>query len=265
MNRRRRLPAKWLRSLSLLLVLLACCALPQGALGAEAVSLHTSFSPDRLGASTTISFGFQISNTDGGLPSPLTAMSLHLSAGLNYLTTTLGLAICQPAALLDRGPSACPRNSRLGSGSAYVVVPFGPNAGNESPQIQSFMGPPQNGNLIILFYVNGLFPVFAQLVFDGELVPGQGFFNESLNLAVPLVPSVPGGPDVSIVSVRASLGPQGLLYSRRAHHKTIYFHPQGIAVPTTCHHGGFVFSGEFQFLDGTSTTATSAVPCPRKK
>jgi hypothetical protein len=34
----------------------------------ETATLHASFSPDRLGASTTIAFGFDLSTTEGVAP-----------------------------------------------------------------------------------------------------------------------------------------------------------------------------------------------------
>src|SRR5882757_2542729 len=87
------------------IALLAGVGTTAGAGAAESVVLHTSFSPEKLGASTTIGFGFDIAGSEGGLPSPLRSVSLSLPAGLNYLDTTLGLAICRPAALLARGLS----------------------------------------------------------------------------------------------------------------------------------------------------------------
>jgi hypothetical protein len=41
----------------------------------------------------------------------LRSVSLSLPAGIDYLTTTLGLAICQPAALLERGLGSTPVSS----------------------------------------------------------------------------------------------------------------------------------------------------------
>jgi hypothetical protein len=113
--------------------LLVCCCLPATASATQTVTLHTSFSPNKLGASTTIGFGFQIANVGGGLPSPMTGLSLRLPVGIDYVTTTLGLAICQPAELLAHGLAGCPPNSRLGFGSALVEVPFGTGSGHEIP------------------------------------------------------------------------------------------------------------------------------------
>jgi hypothetical protein len=248
-----------------LAALLTCACVPASAKAGESVVLHTSFSPDRLGASTTIGFGFDIASTTGGLPSPLRSVSLHLPAGIDYLTTTLGLAICQPGALLAQGLSGCSPNSRLGFGSAYVEVPFGQDSGHEIPHIYALMGPPHDGNIVVLFYADGREPVYAQIVFTGELISGSETLGGKLDAAVPLVPSVAGGPPVSIIRVRSTIGPAHLTYYERVHGRTVSFHPTGVSLPPRCPRGGFPFSAEFAFEDGTSTLATSKVPCPRRR
>ena len=228
----------------------------------ERATLHASFSPNRLGAPTTISFGFHLETTEGVAPPPLTALVLRIPAGMNYTSTTLGLAICQPAALLARGLAGCSPNSRLGYGSALVEVPFGTGEGHEIPEIQAVAGPSPNGNLVVLFYANGLYPVYAQLAFQGEVLPDSGRFGSRLQTTVPLVTSVPGGPDVSIVNVQTTIGPSHLTYYRHVHGRLVPFHPRGVAVPERCPRGGFPFEVSFTFLDGGSTSARTAVPCP---
>ena len=254
------------RALLAAATLLVCASLTTGTVLAagvsERASLHASFSPDRLGQSTTISFGFHIETTEGLAPPPMTSIVLHMPAGMNYTLTTLGLSICQPAVLQAQGVKACPPNSRLGSGSAFVEVPFGTGAGQEIPEIQAVVGPPNHGNLVVLFYANGQAPVSAQLVFQGEVLPDRGMFGTQLATTVPLIPSVPNGPDVSIVSVNSTIGPSGLTYYKRVHGKLKAFHPLGIGVPEHCPSGGFPFSASFVFQDGSQASTSTTVPCP---
>jgi hypothetical protein len=228
----------------------------------ERASLHASFTPDRLGAPTTIAFGFHLSTAEGAASPPLTGLDLRMPAGMNYTTTTLGLALCQPAALLVRGLTGCSPNSRLGYGSAYVEVPFGTGAGHEIPEIQALSGPSPNGNLVVLFYANGLFPVFAQLAFSGEVLPDSGRFGSQLATTVPPVTSVPGGPDVSILSVQTTIGPSHLTYYKHLHGHLVPFRPRGVSVPEHCPRGGFPFAAEFAFQDESHASATTTVPCP---
>jgi len=262
---RARIPRAY--ALTLALFAFGCLYVPLGALStsaqaAETVALQTSFTPDRLGASTTIGFGFTIGSTTGGLPSPLTHVSLRMPKGMNYVTTTLGLSVCNPQTLAEKGISACPPNSRLGFGSAYVEVPFGQGAGHEIPEINALMGPAHEGNIVVLFYANGLAPVYAQIVFAGELLPGEGAFGGDLDTTIPQIPSVTNGPPVSIINVKSTIGPEHLTYYKRVHGKLVGYKPQGISLPTKCPSGGFPFSALFTFLDGSQVTATHNVPCP---
>jgi hypothetical protein len=240
------------------------CGLAPGAAHAvsEQASLHASFTPNRLGTPTTIGFSLHLATVEGTAPPPLTAMSLRMPAGMNYTTTTLGLAICKPAVLQAEGPAACPPNSRLGFGSALVEVPFGTGSGHEVPEIQAVAGPSPNGNLVVLFYANGLYPVYAQLAFSAEVLPDTGRFGSQLATTVPLVTSVPGGPDVSIVSVQTTIGPSHLTYFRHRHGRLVPFKPRGVSVPERCPRGGFPFAAQFTFQDGSRTSATTTVPCP---
>jgi hypothetical protein len=195
----------------------------------------------------------------------LTHVDLRLPAGINYVTTTLGLAVCQPAVLAAQGPRGCSPNSRIGFGSASVEVPFGTGAGQETPSIEAFMGPSHNGNIVVVFYADGRTPVAADVIFEGELVPGFGSSSGSLNNAIPLVPGVPEGPDVAILSVHTTIGPGNLRYYERVHGRTVSFAPKGVSVPSRCPRGGFPFAANFSFVDGTTATATSTVRCPPRR
>jgi hypothetical protein len=253
-----------LRTIAVTALLVGGCAwAPAAGAVTENATLQASFTPDVLGAGTTIGFGFHIATAEGLAPPPLTSIDLHMPAGMDYTGTTLGLAICQPEELLKKGLAGCPPNSRLGSGSAFVEVPFGTGSGKEIPEIQALMGPPSaNSNIVVLFYANGQTPVFAQLVFKGELLPSTGRFGSELTTDVPAIPSVPNGPDVSIVSVQSTIGPSHLTYYKYVHGRRVSFHPIGIAVPVTCPHGGFPFAASFVFQDGSTASTSTTVPCP---
>jgi hypothetical protein len=240
-----------------------CIGAPPAGAVVENATLQASFSPDRLGASTTIGFGFHLSTAEGLAPPPLANMDLHMPAGMNYTATTLGLAICHPEQLEKHGLGGCPANSRLGSGKARVEVPFGTSSGQEIPEVQALMAPPSSkSNMVVLFYANGQTPVFAQLVFRGELLPSSGRFGSQLSTVVPAISSVPNGPDVSIVSVQSTIGPSHLTYYKKVHGRRVPFHPVGIAVPERCPHGGFPFTANFVFQDGSTAEASTTVPCP---
>jgi hypothetical protein len=246
----------------LIAALAVCCVAPAAAGAAQTVTLQSTFSPDKLGAPTTIGFGFHVASTTGGPPAPLTGVRLSLPPGIGYTTTTLGLAVCRSAALLDRGLSGCSPNSRLGTGNAFVELPLGQEVVHETADIQLLLGPSHEGQQVVLFYAKALNPLPAELVFQGELLTGSEVLGGSLKIAVPLIASIPDALAVSVLSVQATIGPSHLTYYRRAHGRTVAFRPEGVSVPTRCPPGGFPFSASFSFADGTSAEARSTVPCP---
>jgi hypothetical protein len=255
-----------LRLLTATLLISGGGCLPVVAQAAQRVALQTGFTPDKLGEPTTISFAFTITSTTGKIPSPLTSVNLHLPSGINPATATIGDGECQPNVLLKQGVGGCAPNATLGAGTALVGVSIGPEVVYESAKITVLNGPPDHQHLVFLFYAVGATPVSAQFVFPSEIFLNQeGPFSGRIDTNLPPIPSLPGAPDVSVLNFQSTLGPMGITYTRRVHGKTVRFHPEGVAVPTTCPRGGFRFSANFAFMDGTTTTAYSRVPCPPSK
>jgi hypothetical protein len=247
--------------LAIALVLSIATAVPASA--AHSVKLAVSLTPERLGAGTTLAFQFTIASPHGRVPPPLTALDLSYPTNLGLITSGLGLAICEPAALETLGPEACPPDSLMGYGSALVEIPVGPDIIEETGHITTWMGPIQNGHLGLLFYADGETPVYAQLIFPGVVVEAQAPFGGSLDTAIPMIPSLPGGPDAAVVQMRSTIGPRHITYYKRSHGKTIAYPPTGLRLPHTCPHGGFPFAATFAFLDGTHAGARTTVPCPK--
>ncbi len=241
-----------------------CASVPACAQAAQTVTLQTSFTPNRLGVRTTIEFGFHVHSTiPEQAPSPVTDVDLHLPAGLGLATSTLGLANCEPQALIAGGVEGCPANARIGFGSAIVAVPDEDGPVEEAGSITALVGPPNSEHLEVLFYAEGRAPVSAQLVFPGHLLEDASPFSGRLDTSIPLIPTWPGGPDVAVTSMTSTIGPLGLTYYRHVGGEIVPFHPRGIAVPVHCPRGGFPFRADIAFLDGSHHTAKSAVPCPR--
>ncbi len=243
-----------------LIVVLGC--LPAPAQGAETAKLEVGFSPYRLGQSTTlkITLNLGVAGPGGGLPAPVTRFDMQIPADLELIGSSLGLAICKPAALLENGSEGCSPNARLGYGSAEINVPLGPEPVPESAAIEAEMGPPVGEEIGVLLYAEAGSPVAAQLIFPGVLFEGGA--GQGLDTSLPLIPTLPGAPDVSMVSMNLSLGPEHLTYYETLHGKTIAYRPQGISLPAKCPHKGFRFMSNIAFQDGTTVTASNTVPCP---
>jgi hypothetical protein len=228
------------------------------------LNLSASFKPEQLGQGTAVTVAFRVAYPPRVAPVPVTQVRLLYPAGLGLGGSDLGLATCEPEALAARGAVACPRNSLMGEGSASVRVPFGPREVSELASIAIFSQPVQEGHIGLLFAVSGAFPVIADLAFGAFVEPAGGRYGGAIDTQLPLVPSVPGGPDVALVALRTTLGGPGILYSERAGRRTVRFHPRGLLLPPSCPRGGFPFAARLTFAGGTSASATTAVACPRR-
>jgi hypothetical protein len=222
----------------------------------QLTSISAGFSPERLGAHSSLSVGFDVRTPDGSLPSPLTGLVFHYPANLGIGTSGLGIATCNPAELSQDGPKACPPNSIMGAGSALAEFQVSPEVSEETAEIALVAGPSQDGYLKLLISATGTFPVQARIVMSTLLLPGQ------LQISVPLVEGLPEGPDVAVVRVTATIGGK-LTYYERSHGKRVAYHPQGILLPKHCPAGGFHFNASFSFLDGSHSVAQTVVKCPR--
>jgi hypothetical protein len=246
-------------------VAVLCGALPAAAGGAQSVSLEVAFTPERLGRSTTIQFGFRISAPGAMVPSPLTAVDLSYPARLGIATSGLGVATCSQAVLEEVGANGCPANSRMGSGTATAEVQDGPVILEETAATSVFMAPVRDGSVALLFFADGWTPLSAQVVFPGLLLPAPAPFGGDLAFMVPRVPSVPGAPDVAVVTLHSTIGPRGLLYYHHVRGKVVPYRPKGIVLPSRCPRGGFPFAASFKFADTTSAAARASVPCPARQ
>lgn len=231
--------------------------------GIRSVGLKASFSPERLGAGTTLHLSFQVA-AHGSTPVPLIGIELLYPNELGLATSDLGLESCSVSRLEASGLGGCPENSLMGHGSATVEVPLSGDAVAEKARVTVLAGPVENGHLGLLFYVNGGYPVIAELVFPGLVLPAQSPFGGVLDAKLPLVPSVPEGPDAAMVRLETELGPNKLIYHERVDGKLIAFRPTGILLPRSCPAGGFPFAVHLSFADGASSSASTTVPCPKK-
>jgi hypothetical protein len=248
----------------LCIALLSALSVTGSAAASQSVKFSATLTPERLGHGTTVGFAFEISSSSGRIPSPLIGVELRYPSNLGFALSGLGLATCEPATLATLGPKGCPPNSRMGLGSAVgqlaaegMIVP-------ETAEVAIVRGPTREGRLALLFYVDGSDPVRAQIIFPGLLVPASPPFGGAVSLEVPLIPSWPEGPNVALVKLRSTLGPEHLTYFKNIRGRSVPYSPQGILLPKQCPRSGFGFAARFAFADGSKTSASATVPCPTR-
>jgi hypothetical protein len=231
---------------------------PAMAAASQSVNLRASFSPYRLGGRTTIGFDFHINSPPGQIPSAVTDINVRYPQNVGIVLSGLGVAACTAALL---GEASCPTNSIMGGGSALAELRFGEQIVTEHARLTIARAPNEEGHIALLFYAVGPSPVDTQILSPAQLVPAAAPFGGRLNIELPLVQSVPGAPDVAITQLQATIGPQGITYYEQAAGAPQGYTPRGILLPPTCPRGGFPFSAEFTFLDGSHPTARAVIPC----
>jgi hypothetical protein len=227
------------------------------------VSLRASFTPDRLGAETTVRLALRISPAPGQPAQPVTGIGLRYPAQLGFADSELGLATCRRARLQARGWAGCPHDSLMGEGSALVEVPFASRAIVERAPLRIFSEPVQHDLLGLLFAARGRSPVIADLVFGATVREAAGPFGGLIDTTLPLVPTAPKGPDVALLALQTTLGPPGLRYSERdASGHLVTFKPKRMLLGVSCPRGGYPFAASVRFADGSTAKARISVPCP---
>lgn len=242
--------------------MLAWLVLACPAHGATTAKLSAAFIPNQPGQRTTLQFGFSFSAPPGQVPPPLTQVELRYPNNLGIGLMELGLDTCTVAKLEASGPSGCPPNSVMGYGEALTGIVLGTTVITERAPIVIFRAPDRDQRLALLFYSEGTAPVNTRVVFPGLLVPAPVPFGGQVNIGVPLVPTLPGAPYISVIHLRATVGPKGVTYYERFDNLTLAYSPRGILLPPHCPRRGFPFRARFSFLDKSEASAATTIACP---
>ena len=153
----------------------------------------------------------------------------------------------------------------MGYGTALGELEIESEILTEEGRITTWMAPVENGHLGLLFYAESKTPVASEKIFTSQLDEAPPPYGGQLATKVPIIPTWPEGPDISVVAMTSTIGPMNVTYYAWYKGKRIPYHPNGLRLPETCPHGGFQFAAEFSFLDGSHTHTQTRVPCPRAR
>jgi hypothetical protein len=224
--------------------------------------LTASFQPERLGRRTTLSFGFHITAPGGLIPPALTEIDLSYPDKLGIALSGLGLATCTAAALEASGLPGCQADSIMGFGDATAEISLGADVVAETVPITILRAPDEENHIALLLDAVGTTPLNTTAVFTGALLPAPLPYGGTVSIDAPLIPSLPGAPNVAIVALHATLGPAGVTYYEHIPGETLGYQPPGLLLPPTCPRGGFPFAVRFSFVGGAQASATAVDPCP---
>jgi hypothetical protein len=237
------------------------CAMP-AALGVGAVfvacahaetfaTITPVLSPDRLGATSVVSFTIHYADPSAGVPAPVRRSVLRFPAGLTLEVPHL--SSCSAARLQARGADGCPAQSALGRGYAQVEVHVGSQKLTENVSLWVFLGPLRNIQPTIEILGQGYTPFDERIVLTGTMLAPAGPYGESLMLSIPPIPTLPLEPDASIVTFSLAIGAPPRRRARDAN---------TVRLPSACPPGGFPFAAEFTYADGSTSSSLTTAACP---
>jgi hypothetical protein len=224
-------------------------------------TLSARFTPMSLGRRTTLEFGFSFASPPGRVPPPLTQIELRYPNDLGLGISGLGLDTCTAEALEAHGPGGCPPNAAMGFGTVLTGILLGSTIIYERAPIAIMRAPDRAGRLALLFSSEGTTPVDTRIVFGGLLQPAAVPFGGLVDIGVPLVPTLPGAPYISVIHLRSTIGPRKIVYYEQVDGRTLAYRPQGILLPDHCPRRGFPFAAQFRFEDESVRTAHTAIAC----
>jgi hypothetical protein len=242
--------------------LLACTGLTAAAVAwaGETLTVHASFSPDKLGASTNLSLSADFVSSTGHTPSPITKFTLYAPAGIGI--DLRGAGTCTTVTLEQRGPGGCPANSRAGFGGGVGVLELPKETIRSSYTLDFFFAPKERGHLRLLIYASALSPVGVQLVLVAKQIPAPRPYGLGFSVEVPPISTFPGASTASIESAFLTVGGANVAYYESVAGKRTLVHLRGMIAPGRCPLGGFPAEGTVDFADGTKLTVNPTIPCP---
>jgi hypothetical protein len=240
---------------SLLAVIAVGCAVAPFSAEAETQStIRPSFSPDRLGAGTTVTLAITFSAESGEVPAPVRHAVVHLPVGLGI--DMHGVGTCSETRLQARGPRGCPPSSRVGNGRATLEAHLGSQTISENASLSAFRGPNQGGHSTLEISGQGQTPLVERVLMISVIEPDHAPYGNKLVTSIPPIPTLPGEPNASTIRFSLTVGTAPGTAIPRSH-------PSGaITVPRSCPAAGFAFGADFSFADGSSTSATALGECP---
>lgn len=233
-------------------VLTLCVVLGAPARAATSAIITSSFSDDRLGAKSALTFTIRYVGGEFGVPSAVRRSIVRFPAGFSL--DIPNLRSCPAARLRTRGASGCPAQSQIGTGFVLAEVRAGSQVLTEDIVLSAFLGPLQNNQPTLVILGQGDTPLQERVVMTGMMLLDRAPYGERLVMSIPPIPTLPLEPFASTVRFSLTIGAER---QRKRNANTVL-------VPSRCPAGGFPFAADFTYADGSADSAFTTAPCPEK-
>ena len=219
-------------------------AAPAEAVTTEQVDFTAKYSKrDRHKQRGGISLRTRFTITDPAAPAPLQLTRTLLRFPKGAVVNGRRFPKCKIEALRARGPRACPRGSKLGSGTARGAAP--PIVDNVNAKVTLYNGAGGGqAPSIIIYTIPDLGPI---ITLEGALKSSRGSpYGYVLDVTVPPIKTLPSAPDASVTFFDVTT--RDLTVRRRG--RTIHY----IDSPVLCDGTFFLLDGAFSYQGGVTHT-----------
>jgi len=254
---------------ALCLLLAAAAAAVVVPVAPAAAAEHLTVTPSltgRLGGAGTLGVDVAIASTLGGVPSPLTQLRFEVPAGATYHFATTPVCALKVIESSSAEPPRCPSGSRIGDGSAAVEGMIAGAPLNEAATLELYLT--SRSPVRYEVWTRATTPVQQTLVFGGVFVATGPPYGGEISVAIPPIPTVPGAPDASIVSLDLTVGGEHPVTSRtttrrggRTVSRTVRTMDGLFDLPRRCP-AVLPYAASTTYADGTSVGASGRLACP---
>jgi hypothetical protein len=199
---------------------------------------------DRNKARGGISLRTIINISDPGAPAPLQLSHTTLRFPKGAVVNARYFPKCKLDSLRQKGPRACPKGSKLGSGRSRGAAP--PIIASVDAKVTLYNGEPAGRSpTVIIYAVPDIGPI---LTIPGVMKAGGPSSNYGyvLDVDVPPIKTLPSAPDASVTFFDATV----LDRTVRRRGRTIHY----IDAPVQCNGTFFLLDGEFGYQGGVTNT-----------
>jgi len=154
---------------------------------------------------------------------------------------------CKQSALEKSGPKACPKGSKVGTGTLKA---------DASPVLAEVGGTVTAFNGTARTYLLYVVPEISSPL----VIPGKLKGKNVLDFVVPLVPTLPGQPNATLTYFEVTTG--GVYKAKKKiHGKKKKVKINYLENPTKCPPGGYPWKLEFGYENGETLIPTDNAPC----
>lgn len=173
---------------------------------------------------------------------------------------------CKQSALQAKGLKGCPKGSKVGTGTALASAK--PIIDQVKATVTVFNGELKNGVPTVLLY--NVPDISSPIVVGGTVqkkpaascASGAGQCDYTLTFNVPEIPTLPGAPPASVLSVKTKTLNVFVTKKKKVNGKTRTVRYPYVGAPTVCK-GKWVAEASFAFYDGQASKSEASLPCKK--